>query len=180
MRSVTRSAAAVVLVVAVGGCATSRPRLSVLGREVEVVGRGAEPGRARGELIAVGPEQLWIRDAQGVAAHPLAGLRKVRVERHGLDGKKGLTWALIGALVTGGALTAACSSAEGSSDCGLVFPVVGLSWAVFGGLSALDLRRSSRLSVKDPDWDDLRPYARFPQGIPEGLDLHHLDPDRER
>jgi len=40
----------------------------------------------------------------------------------------------------------------------------------FGSCPAFYLEKSSRVLVRGPDFNSLRPYARYPQGLPEGLD----------
>lgn len=168
------TASIVALVVA--GCATV-PKVSVTGRLVEVRPTSAKQSPpAKGELIAVGPEQLWILEDKGIHEVPLSSIGEVDVRRHKLGGKQAALWAVVGALVTGGALTAACSSVEGNGGCGKVFLAVGATWGLFGGVSAASLERSSRLPIPSPDWEALRPYARFPQGLPPGLDPAILRP----
>ena len=156
------------LVVFLAGCATIRPKVSVLGRPVEV-----QPAAVKGELLAVGAEQLWIKERDEVREVPLAGIEQVKVKRHDLDGKRGWAWALIGAVVTGAVLTASCASVEDTS-CGSVPLAVAGTWLALGGVSAASLERSSKLEVRGPNWEVLKPYARFPQGLPEELDPKSL------
>lgn len=159
-----------VLALALSACATATPKLPVGGRPVELKpteGRKGPP--LKGELLAVGPERLWILGPDGVRGVPAKEIEQARVRLHGLDGRKAGLWAIVGGLVTGAALAAACASAE-SDNCGAVFGVTALSWALIGGPSAVSLGRSSQLRVRGPDFEPLRSYARFPQGLPEGLD----------
>ncbi len=168
---------AAALSVCLAGCATTRPAVSVLGRPVEIRPSN-DRERAKGELLAVGPTQLWVMERSGVREVPLANVDQVRVKRHEWNGKRAMIWALIGALVTGAALTASCTSVEGAS-CGSVAPSVAGTWLVLGGLSAVSLDGSSALRVNGPRFEALRPYARFPQGLPEGLDPKALPPAPE-
>ena len=123
---------------------------------------------------AVGTEQLWILEPTRVREVPLREVDQVRVRLHGLDGKRAWTWTLAGAVLSGAALATACSQVEGDTNCGAVLAVSLLPWAAVGGLSAAGLEKSSRLLVRAPDLEALRPYARYPQGLPEGLDLATL------
>jgi len=158
------------------GCATGATS-SVLGRSVTVVPATGDDSKAvAGERIAVEPDRLWVLGKERVVALPLASVAEVSLERHRMGRARGLAWAGIGALATGGALAAACSSVEGSGDCGTVFLAVGLTWALFGALPALGLDGSAKTRVKPPAPESLRPYARFPQGPPEGVDLFQLPP----
>jgi len=74
----------------------------------------------------------------------------------------------LGAVVTGAALTAACAAAD-SDSCGNAFGVTVGLWALLGAPSAHSLEKSSRLLVRGPDFTSLRAYARYPQGLPEGM-----------
>lgn len=175
MRIRCRRTVAATLAVCLAGCA-SAPKVSVLGRPVEVrPAKGVDDTAAKGELLAVGPEQLWVMERGGVREIPLAGIEQVRVKRHKWDGKRAWTWTLLGALVTGGVLTASCASVEDTS-CGAVPLAVAGTWLLLGGLSAASLENSSKLRVDRPDWQRLAPFARFPQGLPADVDPKALEP----
>lgn len=166
------------LAVSIGtGCVTGTRSGSVLGRPVTVVpapGSGGE--RVKGELIAVEPEKIWVLGKEHVVEVPVSAIQELRVQRHRLDTRRGWAWTGIGALVTGGALALACSSVKGNNNCGGVFAGVALSWVVLGGLPSTALDHSATIRLKQPEPEELRPYARFPQGPPEGLDLRQLPP----
>ena len=168
MRVDERCACVAALALALTGCATVQ--VPVLGRPVEIQTLSAgKDNKVKGELLALGSEQLWILEAARAREVPLSEIGQVRVRLHGLDGKRTLTWAAVGAVVSGAALTAACSSVEDTS-CGGVFFASVIPWALVGGLSARSLEASSRVLIRAPDLSALRPYARYPQGLPEGLD----------
>ena len=168
-----KAVVSVVLSVALPACASSRPALPLGGRTVEL--RPAEPkGKdVEGELLAVGPQQLVVLTKEGVRGVPPREVKEARVRRHGLGPGKVLAWVVAGAVATGGALAAACASAEGG-NCGAVFGLTVGLWALIGGPAAASLAKSSEHRVGGPDFAGLRPYARFPQGLPEGLDLASL------
>jgi hypothetical protein len=94
----------------------------------------------------------------------------IRVELHRLGAAEAGAWTLIGGLVTGGILAAACGSVEGSENCGAAFAGTLVLWAAIGVPASLNLAKSSGLVVKPDGLDQLRAYARFPQGVPQGLD----------
>jgi hypothetical protein len=79
-----------------------------------------------------------------------------------------------GGLATGGALAAACATVEGNSNCAAVGLVVAGAWMAVGALSARSIESSSLVRLPAPASADLRPYARFPQGPPDGVDLRSL------
>jgi hypothetical protein len=160
------------LAIAQWACAVSTLKPSVYGRVVTV--KTVDPSTvapAKGELIAVGPERIVVLD-EGVREVPLAAVEKVEVKRHGFGFKQGMIWTVVGAAVTGAALTLACS--RESTGCGRVFATTTLIWGVVGGLSAASLESSSKQTFRSPQWGDLRPFARFPQGLPGDLDLKTL------
>jgi hypothetical protein len=160
----------------IAGCATSPYRRSVLGRAVEVDRtNGDTGGPVKGELLAVSPEKLWVMGPQAVRSVPRSEIREVRVRQHGLTGRKATHWLIIGALVSGTALTLSCSSVEGNENCGKVLIPVLVSWGALGIPSAMGFAESSQLRVKPSSWETLRPYARFPQGLPNGVDPASLD-----
>jgi hypothetical protein len=163
--------AAGVLLLAFCGCAVRQPM--VLGRTVAVARvDGGKP--AKGELIAVEDGQLLLRQAEGPVQVPLSAVREVSIKRHDWGGSRGLGWSLVGGLVTGGALALSCSRV--SSGCGGVGAGVAALWLAVGGLSSLSMQASSQLRLRNPTEDLLRPYARFPQGVPPGVDDRSIVP----
>jgi hypothetical protein len=174
-----RGLALLLAVLLTPGCATGGGRLSVHGRQVAAleVGDGARRRPPReGELIAAEPGRIWVLGKEQVFEVPLSSLEEVRVRRHGFTSGKAFLWAIVGGVVTGGLLAAACSSVEGARDCGNVFAVVGGIWLGVGGLAAASMGGSSSIAVPRPSVENLSPYARFPQGVPEGLDPRALRP----
>lgn len=167
-----------VLVVSLGaGCAAGNVSGSVWGRSVTVVPEpGTDASGVKGELIAVAPERIWVLGKEHVVEVPMTSIKELRVQRHGLTTKRGWAWAAVGAVVTGSALALACSSYDDGDGCSRVFAVVSLPWLALGGLPALALDRSATIRLIEPRPEALRPYARFPQGPPEGVDLQSLPP----
>jgi hypothetical protein len=159
------------------GCATS-PKVPVLGRSVTVVTTGEGP-KVRGELLAVGPDRLWVQDEDEVTEVPLPEVREVRVRRHGYGAGAAIRFAAMGGLATGGALAGACASVEGTDNCGVAGLVVLGAWLLVGALAAPSMESSSRIELWDPTPKALRPYARLPQGLPEFLKPPTLSPVAE-
>ena len=156
----------VAVALAVSGCVTGAHRVSPFGRAITVVPKPAAGfAKMDGELMAVGADSLWIRADTTLVPLPLAAIDHVAVRRHDLNGRTGLLWAVAGGLATGSALSAACSSVE-DADCGGVFLGVMGVWLVLGGTSAASVETSAKVVIAAPDWEGLRPYARFPQGLP--------------
>lgn len=159
------------------GCA-STPKVPVVGRAVTVVPWGEGPD-VKGELLAVGPDRLWVRGREGVAEVHLPTVREVRVRRHGFGARRALSWALLGGLLTGGALAGACASVEGANNCGVAGLAVAGAWLLVGALAAPSMESSSRIDLRQPTPEDLRPFARMPQGLPDGLRPEDLAPEAD-
>lgn len=166
------------LLLVLDGCATTKARPPVHGRTVEVrcfvQENKKESSVVKGELLAVGADRLFLLSPGGVRMIPREEIEQVRVKLHGLDGQKAGGWALLGGLVTAGALAGACASVEDAENCGGVFAGTAFLWGVIGLPAALDLGKSSRVLVRQNELDTLRPYARYPQGLQEGLDPARL------
>jgi hypothetical protein len=160
------------------GCATGGA-LPVGGRQVQVTPRpDAGSKKIEGELIAVDEEKIWVLGREQVITIPLDTVRRVKLQRHSMTGSRVGLWTAVGAVVTGSALAIACSSVEGNSSCGRVFLAVGATWALGGAVAATSARSSSTMQLDDPRTRSLQPYARFPQGLPEGVDLSKLQEPR--
>lgn len=138
------------------------PTSIVTGRNVSVRGSSS---RVAGELLSVSADSIWVLERRpwDIRSLPLEGVRTVKVRR-GKGAGTALIWSVVGMVATGTALTAACNSVEGA-DCGDVFPAVVLGWGVVGGLAAIKLG-AGRYQELEPRVDRLRPYARYPQGLP--------------
>jgi hypothetical protein len=151
-----------------GGCAARTS--DVLGRSVTLVPREGGASRAKGELLSVDRGRIWVLTRNGVRDFDAASLREVRVQRHKLTGGWAIRWGLVGGFASGAALTVACSSVEGNDAGGCARVGIGsaLVWTLVGLLAAPNLDASSQLSL-DPLSDRLRPYARLPAGLPEGV-----------
>jgi len=167
-----------VLATAPIGCATGGG-VPVGGRHVQVTPRpDAGSKRVEGELLAVDEEKIWVLGKEQVITIPLGTVRQVNLQRHSMTaGRVGL-WSAIGAVVTGGALAIACQSVEGNSDCGGALLAVGATWALGRTIAATTVRSSGKIQLDDPRTRSLQPYARFPQGLPEGVDLSKLQEPR--
>lgn len=148
--------------------------MPVVGRTVTVV---TEPGKheVKGELLAVQKDRLYVRAEDGVREIPIGAVREARVKRHGFGASKALTWAGIGGFLTGGALMGACSSVEGNGSCAGTGSVTLGLWMVIGLLCAPSFESSSRIKLERPTPEELRAFARLPQGLPSGVTPAELE-----
>ncbi|MBI3983442.1 MAG: hypothetical protein HY337_11065 [Gemmatimonadetes bacterium] len=137
---------------------------SVLGRKLDLGLRGSQS--VSGELLAVERDSLWLLlPPDRVRVVPLGDVVSVQARHRGLTAGGVLGWTVVGGLISGALLTAACSSVD-DADCGQVFPAVFLSWGLVGGLSAAVMSGGRPRSIHIAA-GSLAPYARFPQGLPD-------------
>ena len=163
MKGRSRSVAAVLAVLLSTGCASTPKTVPVMGRTVRADVNGKP---VKGELLVVGDGEMWIRSKDGVEAVPLSTVRQVSVKRHNFGARQVLTWAAIGGLATGGTLYASCESVEGGESCLGIGLAVLASWALVGGIAAPLAEQSSYSRLERPLVEELRPFARLPQGLP--------------
>jgi hypothetical protein len=170
-----RALTAVAALITTTGCASAPSQSFFRGRHVEMTTKTGRP--EKGELLAVGPEQFLLLEDDRVKTVPVQEVDRVRVWRHDLNGSHVSTFARGGGLVTGGVLSLACMSVEdnGGGGCLGVGALVAATWAIVGSLATHSAERAARLDVS-ANWKTLEPYARFPQGLPEGLNLRGLEP----
>ncbi len=161
------------LLLAAAGCSVpgpeslapeSVPRLA--GAHVSVE-RTTGAGDFRGELVTVSNDSLWVLSGPTLFAARLSSVISVRVRQHGLSGGRTFLWGIIGGAVTGGGLAAACAQVGG--NCGGVFAATAVTWLVVTSISAISDEASSNPKLDRVTTAALKPYARFPQGWPEGL-----------
>jgi hypothetical protein len=153
---------ALILACGLGACASNpapsgwlRPptetQRSALGAFVVV---DTEHGRADGELIAVTMTHLILRQETGLSAIPHPDVKSATVVAYRTQESLLTLWGVLGTLSTA------------SHGFFLVFS--GPAWILATSLSAAFESRAALLTATAP-FTSLIPYARFPQGLPEGL-----------
>jgi hypothetical protein len=118
--------------------------------------------RMDGELIAVSGDSVWVLNERGGLVLATASVKKGKLTAYAAEKGRMATWTGLGAVATisnGGFLL-------------LTAPmwIIGGSVAT-GGESRAPERKSPPLS-----WVELAPFARFPQGMPVGIELTGLQP----
>lgn len=165
MRDAIKAVPLMIVALLCAGCATGTHSISVRGRPTDITHvSAAGSSTVEGELIAVDEGRVWILEKSGLSELPRAEIARMRVQRHELTGRRGMQWAALGALLTGGALAVSCASVSGG--CSGILPAVAVPWLVTGLLAKPSLDASSRMTLAGPRLDEARPYARFPQGLP--------------
>jgi hypothetical protein len=131
---------------------------------VEPAGGGDRPAIS-GELIAISPDSIHVLSASNLVA--LSMTSTARVTLWGYDSQ----WHSLGTWTALGTLSAA------SHGLGLV-ATVPLLWIIPGSLFTGAASRDAVVSTPHRTWQDLRPYSRFPAGLPPDLDRVALLPKR--
>ena len=173
-----RAAALVAAGLFAAGCATLAPsgwlptpqdaQTSAYGGWIHVVYRGPAGERiADGELIAVNPDTVHVLGASGLVSVPVSAVTGSVLETY--DPKMG---AIAGAVLLGTLSTA-------SNGFGLI--ITAPIWLLVGAGASASALTEAR--VREPlasagGWLMYRPYARFPAGLPPGIDRSALRPRR--
>lgn len=166
--------AACLLAVTAGaiGCASSRAPSGWLDRPDDLV-RSAyggwvaiEPARgeawSEGELLAVGPDSVYVLGARGFDAVPRAGMRSARLEVYRAQTGSAAGQTVLGTIV--------------SLSHGVGFIISGPIWIITGSIAAGAVSREPRHEVSGATWESVSKYARFPAGLPPGIDRDALLP----
>lgn len=173
-----RAASWLLLPLLAGGCVLRGAPVSPYGRDVSLVGPH-EP--IQGELIAVGSDTIWVLQQSLLRAKPLSSERRIDVRRHTFGFRRTMKWMAIAGVSTGVALMVSCMSYESSGDgggnsggCLGVVPVTTLFFAAAGLLfgSINDYTTVHRFAPADSNL--FRPYARYPQGLPDSIRVHNF------
>ena len=116
-----------------------------------------------GEFIAKDLQTVYILNDTGLAKIPRTKITHVTLAVYK---EQGLirAWAIVGTL----------SSASHGFYAAISFPI----WLVTGISNAAAESRSGIVKSSYIDWAEFEKFARFPQGIPEGIDLDTLQPKK--
>jgi hypothetical protein len=115
-----------------------------------------------GELISVAPDQLMILMPSGVIEVSKTGTKRVVVDGYEQDVRPVRRGWLIGSLA--------------SITHGYLAPVTVGLWSGAAQAALREAYSYARVTYPGQPWQDLRRYARFPQGLPAGLDVRALQP----
>ena len=111
-----------------------------------------------GELIAAAPDSVHVLTSEGMVAVPTATVISGTLTTYDANYGGLRLWAIFGGVSTL------------SHGIGLVFTMP--LWAIAGSVATASASKAPRVESTNPTL--LRMYARFPQGIPPGLDLRSL------
>lgn len=128
------------------------------------VGTGAARERVAGELIAVSEDTVWVLGDDGLRAVGTAAVVDGRLV--GYDSQY--------ARVVGATTLGSLSTIANGFALIFTFPM----WLIVGSAAARGQSRAPIVDAPPPRWSALAPWARFPQGLPPGLDPGTLEPRR--
>lgn len=115
-----------------------------------------------GELIAVTADSVWVLTGTQGAVISTSAIEQGKLAAYAAETGTMQTWALLGTLATI------------SNGAFLVFTAP--MWLIGGSLTVGSESRSAERKHPPLEWLGLAPYARFPQGMPEGVELRALHP----
>ena len=125
-------------------------------------GRGA-PAEVSGELIAVSPDSVFVMPESTLLALPRARVSSATLFAY--DAR----WGRLAGWGTAGTFLALSN--------GGFWILTGPLWIIAASASSASQSRAPRVQSSDPGgWEQMRDYARFPQGLPPGLDRATLRP----
>ncbi len=121
--------------------------------------------RTDGELIAVNADSVWILSESQVLVIPTAGVKHGKLTAYEAQTGGLTTWAVVGAIST-------------LSNGGFLIFTAPM-WIIGGSLAVGGETRAPERKQPPLAWAELTPFARFPQGLPEGIELTTLQPKQE-
>jgi hypothetical protein len=119
-----------------------------------------------GELIAVNRDSVYVLTTGGLAVIPVRGVAKLNVTGYDAQAAALALWGLAGTLAT--------------ISHGILLIFSAPVWIITSSIAAAAHSREPREIYPEVALNALRIYARFPQGIPAGLDRRQLRPKPER
>lgn len=116
--------------------------------------------RTDGELIAVNADSVWVLSRDQVLVIPTASVRAGKLTGYAAEKGGVTTWAVLGTLST--------------ISNGWFLILTAPMWIIGGSLSVGSESRAPERKSPPLAWGELAPFARFPQGMPEGMDVSTL------
>ena len=127
---------------------------------IELRYKQATEQRADGELIAVSADSVWLLDQDQALVIPTVSVERGKLTAYAAQKGPLALWTVLGTLSTI------------SNGWFLIFTAP--MWIVGGSLSVGSESRAPERKSPQLSWEELAPYARFPQGMPEGIELSRL------
>lgn len=120
-------------------------------------GDARHPERSAGELLAIQHDSVYLLSGRGPEVYAQSDVTSAKLTAY--DSESGLlaTWTLIGTLST--------------ISHGWLLVLSAPVWIIAGSVTTAHQSHQPEFLFPTAAWEDLRAYARFPQGLPPGLDL---------
>jgi hypothetical protein len=116
--------------------------------------------QADGELIAVSADSVWVLGQDQARVIPTSAVSAGKLTAYAAQKGALTAWAVVGTLSTI------------SNGWFLVFTAP--MWLIGGPLAVGSESHAPERKSPPLMWEELAPFARFPQGMPEGMDLSTL------
>jgi hypothetical protein len=143
----------------------TQAQTAAYGGWIELTYDQPEERRTDGELIAVSAESVWVLSGSQGLVIPTAAVKRGKLTAYAAQ-KGGLTtWAALGTLATI------------SNGLALVFTAP--MWLIGGPLAVGAESRAPERKSPPLTWVQLAPFARFPQGMPQGIEITALQPKKD-
>lgn len=113
-----------------------------------------------GELLAVAPDSVWLMTDNGAVGVARADVTHARLIGWYPETDNMVLWTAIGTVST--------------LSNGAFLLLTAPAWLIGGSLATGSQSRRPVVRTDKADWSQLRLYARFPQGLPPGLDVTTL------
>jgi hypothetical protein len=120
--------------------------------------------RTDGELIAVSADSVWVLNENRGVVIPTIMVQSGKLTAYAAQTGTLTTWTVVGTLATI------------SNGAFLIFTAP--MWLIGGSLTVGGESRSPERKHPPLTWMELAPFARFPQGMPEGIELTALQPKK--
>jgi hypothetical protein len=116
---------------------------------------------AAGELIAVSADSVWLLSQTQALVIPTSAVRAGKLTAYEAQKSGFTTWTVVGALSTV------------SNGAFLIFTAP--MWIIGGSLAVASESHAPERKISSVSWGGLAVFARFPQGMPEGIELSALE-----
>lgn len=141
-------------------------QVAAYGGWIEVThGERKKQRRTDGELIAVSADSIWVLNEEQSLVIPTIAVQKAKLTAYAAQTGTLTTWTLVGTLATI------------SNGAFLIFTAP--MWLVGGPITVGSESRSAERKKPPLTWVELASFARFPQGMPEGMELTALQAKKD-
>jgi hypothetical protein len=141
---------------------TTEAQNTAYGGWIELTHSDSAEQRTEGELIAVSADSIWVLSGSRAVVVPTTTVRNGKLTAYAAEKGNLTTWVTVGALAT-------------LSNGGFLLFTAPM-WIIGGSLVVGGESRAPERKVPPLTWAELALFARFPQGIPPGLELTSLQP----